>query len=171
MGLIGISTMREIKIPLIEPPTTIQGRFLRIFLLPLLGVGYFLIGITDSLSLHHDNYGLSIFLTPYFFFALALILQGYILNYTDKSNYIVFRKEYIILKKPFRRKKIIPSDHIHDIYLTKENVIIKLYTLEKIEANYFLNFEHIERFKQTVSDYLRTRDSLHSSSSLKYSGV
>lgn len=164
--------MREIKISLIDPPTTIQGRFLRIFLLPLLGVGYFLIGLSDSISSHNKGHWLGILITPYFFFALALILQGYILSYSDRNNYIIFRKEYIILKKPFRRKKIIPKNHVRDIYLTKEHVTIKLYTLEKINVKYFLTFEHIEIFKQTVSTYLdRNVSPSPSSSSVSYSNI
>lgn len=156
--------MRETKISLIEPPTTVQGRFLRIFLLPLLGVGYFLIGVIDSLPLHQTDHWLSILLTPYLFFALALVLQGYILSYSDRNNYIIFRKEYIIIKKPFRRKKIVSSDKIHDIYLTKEHVIIKLYTLEKIEVKYFLTFEHIENAKRVISDFSVREEASHSSS-------
>lgn len=162
--------MRETKLSLIEPPTTVQGRFLRIFLLPLLGVGYFLIGVIDSLPLHHTDHWLGILLTPYFFFAFALVLQGYILSYSDKNNYIIFRKEYIVIKKPFRRKKIVSSDKIHDIYLTNENVTIKLYTLEKIEVKYFLTFEHIEIVKQVISDFL-IRDGASQSSSLSYSNM
>lgn len=163
--------MREIKISLIEPPITLQGRFLRIFMLPLIGLGYFFIGLSDYLTSYHDGHWIGILVTPYFLFALALILQGYILSYTDKSNYIIFHKEYIILKKPFRKKKIIPSDQIHDIYLTKQNVIIKLYTLEKIKAKYFLTFEHIEAFKKTISDFLSKPDAYHASSNIKYSNI
>ncbi len=164
--------MREIKISLIDPPTTIQGRFLRIFLLPMLGVGYFLIGLSDSISLHNEGHWLGILITPYFFFALALVLQGYILSYSDRKNYIMLRKEYIILKKPFRRKKIIPTDQVRDIYFTKECVAIKLHTLEKIEVKYFLTFEHIEMFKQAVSEYLsRDISSRPSSSSVSYSNI
>ncbi len=160
--------MREIKISLIEPPTSLQGRFLRIFLLPLIGLGYFTIGLSDYLSSHHEDHWVGILVTPYFLFTFALVLQGYILRYSDKNNYVAFQREYIILKKPFRRKKIIPVDQIHDMYLTKQHVIIKLHTLEKIKAKYFLTFEHIETFKQTIAEYLGKPDTSVIASHAKY---
>lgn len=163
--------MREVKIPLIEPPITLQGRFLRIFLLPLMGLGYFTIGFSDYLTSYNEDHWFSILVTPYFFFALAMILQGYILSYSDRNNYLAFHKEYIILKKPFRRKKIIPLNQIYDIYLTRQHVIVKLHTLEKIKAKYFLTFEHIESFKLAISEYLEKPNTMNVSPRTRYSNI
>ncbi len=151
--------MKDIKIYLKEPPATLHGRFLRIFLLPLIGVGYFLMGVSNHLADFHHDHWLEILITPYFIFALALFVQGYIINYTDKNNYIIFQREFVVVKKPFKPRKIIPAGYIHDIYLTRQDIAIKLLTLEKIEAKYFLTFEHIEVLKEAIAEFLSSSSS------------